>query len=306
MLDLASIVEQCVAHATPVPGAGGVATYIPALARADPSRLGMAVATLDGAVHAAGDADERFTIQSISKIFTLTLALEERDADLWKRVGREPSGSAFNSLVQLEYEHGIPRNPLINAGALVVTDVLISALGTRALDRVLRFTRDRAADSSIEVDEEVAASERSTGFRNVALATFLRSFGNLENDPGEVLDVYFRQCSISMTCRQLARAALYLANRGVDPVTGEAVVSVRRARRINALMLTCGHYDASGDFAFRVGLPGKSGVAGGIVAIVPGRMAIAVWSPALNEQGSSLAGVAALEAFTTRTELSVF
>ncbi len=306
MTDLAEIVARCVAQAVPVPGAGSVASYIPALARADASKLGMAVATLDGEICTAGDADERFTIQSISKLFTLTLALEFRDADLWQRVGREPSGSAFNSLIQLEHDHGIPRNPLINAGALVVTDVLVSALGADAFDRILRFARERAADPSIDVDEEVAQSERTTGFRNAAMASFLRSFGNLENDPAVVLETYFRQCSISMTCRQLARAALYLANRGVDPVTHESVVSVRRARRINALMLTCGHYDASGDFAFRVGFPGKSGVAGGVVAIVPNRMAIAVWSPALNKQGSSLAGVAALEAFATHTELSVF
>jgi glutaminase len=288
-------------------GLGQVATYIPALARVDPRRFGLAVATCDGRMVCTGDAEAPFSIQSISKVFTLTLALEQLGAALWHRVGREPSGSRFNSIVRLEQEHGIPRNPLINPGALVVTDALLEGSDTAAtIGRILRFLRERADDPSVDIDPEVARSEGETGFLNASLANFLRAYGNLHNDVAAVLEVYFNQCALRMSCRQLARAGLYLAADGADPWTGVKVATPVRARRINAIMMTCGHYDASGEFAFRVGLPGKSGVGGGILAIAPGKAAIAVWAPGLNAAGTSQVGVMALERLAALTGWSVF
>ena len=306
-MDLRAILEETQAFLEPQIGTGRVADYIPALARVDPRKFGIAVVDLEGKVTAVGDASDRFSIQSVSKVFTLTLALNKRGGDLWQRVGREPSGSPFNSIVQLEQERGIPRNPFINAGALAVSDVV---LGTRsaaaAIEEITAFIRRTSQDDSVAVDPEVAASERETGFRNASLANFMKGFSNLENPVEAVLEVYFRQCAIAMNCVQLARCALFLANGGEDPVTGREIVSAERARRINALMLTCGHYDASGDFAFRVGLPGKSGVGGGILAVVPNRCAVAVWSPGLNANGNSLVGTLALEQLAAKAGWSVF
>jgi len=288
-------------------GRGRVASYIPALARIDPRHFGLAVATCDGGAAVAGDADVRFSIQSISKVFTLTLALERLGSDLWKRVGREPSGSPFNSIVQLEQEHGIPRNPLINAGALVVADTLLGAgEPDAAIASIVGLLRRLAEDESVAIDPEVAQSEADTGFLNASLANFLRASNNLEHPVADVLRVYFNQCSLAMSCRQLARAALFLANGGVDPLTGAKVSTPQRSRRINAVMMTCGHYDVSGDFAFRVGLPGKSGVGGGILAIAPRHGAVAVWSPGLNAAGASLVGVLALQRLAALTGWSVF
>jgi glutaminase len=288
-------------------GRGRVADYIPALARVDPRHFGIAVATCDGRRAAAGDAETPFSIQSLSKVFTLTLALERLGGSLWRRVGREPSGSAFNSIVQLEREKGVPRNPLINAGALVVTDALMAGDGAeRTIAAITGFMRQRAHDPSIGIDPEVADSEGETGFRNASLANFLRASDNLVNPVGEVLSVYFTQCSIAMSCRQLATAGLYLANGGVDPRDRARVTTPVRARRVNAIMMTCGHYDASGEFAFRVGLPGKSGVGGGILAIAPRRGAITVWSPGLNSAGTSFVGALALARLASLTGWSVF
>lgn len=295
------------AEVAPLVGTGRVADYIPALAEVDPNKFAIAVATPDGAVATAGDADEPFSIQSVSKVFTLTMALERLGAALWARVGREPSGTAFNSIVQLEREQGIPRNPLINAGAIVVTDALLA--GREPMDVVadlVAFVRARAADPNVYVDRIVAVSEARTGSRNRALANFMASFGNMENPVDKALEAYFHQCALAMSCRQLARAGLYLACDGHDPVARVDVVTPERCRRINAIMLTCGHYDASGEFAFKVGLPGKSGVGGGILAIAPGKASVAVWSPGLNEVGNSLVGTAALEALVRRTGWSVF
>ena len=288
-------------------GRGKVADYIPALARIDPKNFAIAIATCDGRTAQAGGAHLPFSIQSISKVFTLTMALNKLGANLWDRVGREPSGSRFNSIVQLEAEKGIPRNPLINAGALVVTDALLAAGSPVAMiAEITDFMRQQADDPSVSVDVEVAASEEQTGFRNASLANFLRAFGNLNSTVTDVLQVYFNQCALHMNCRQLARAGLFLAHGGVDPINHAKVTTPLRARRINALMMTCGHYDASGEFAFRVGLPGKSGVGGGILAIAPGRAAIAVWSPGLNPSGTSLVGAMALERLVSLTKWSVF
>jgi glutaminase len=288
-------------------GHGKVADYIPALARVDPKHFGMAAMTVDGQAAAVGDADIPFSIQSISKVFTLTMALERVGADLWSRVGREPSGSRFNSMVRLEQEHGIPRNPLINAGALVVSDVLLGqGLPHGAIGRITDFLREVSGDPSVSIDMEVAQSEADTGFLNASLANFLKAKGNLGGKVEDVLDVYFHQCALAMSCRQLARAALYLAGDGLDPIARTRVTTAVRARRINAVMMTCGHYDASGEFAFRVGLPGKSGVGGGILAVAPDKGAVAVWSPGLNTAGTSHLGALALERFAALAGWSVF
>jgi glutaminase len=301
------LLAEVLAAAAPHRAAGKVADYIPALAKVDPGKLGIAVADRDGRVWSAGDCGEPFSIQSISKVFMLALVLKRVGPDLWDKVGREPSGSAFNSIVQLESERGKPRNPLINPGAMVVTDQLI---GDRSADDaiadLLALLRGQARDESIAVDEEVAASEAATGARNRALAWFMKSFGTLSNEVDTVAGAYFRQCAVAMSCRQLARAGLFLAFDGKDPETGARVTTSARSRRINSVMMLCGHYDNSGEFAFRVGLPGKSGVGGGILAIAPGHASIAVWSPALNPAGTSAAGAAALEALVERTGWSVF
>lgn len=306
-MDMQAIVDQVYSELTPRIGEGKVADYIPELAKVPPNQLGIAVATVSGELYVAGDAATPFSIQSISKVFMLTLALGKVGEGIWKRVGREPSGSAFNSIVQLEHESGIPRNPFINAGAIAVADVVLAGHQPKeAIGELLRFIRYVADDETISIDNTVAKSETATGYRNFALANFMRSFGNLDHPVEQVLGVYFHQCALSMTCRQLARAGLYLANRGINPLTGHSVVSPKRARRINALMLTCGHYDGSGDFAYHVGLPGKSGVGGGIMAIAPGDAAIAVWSPGLNKVGNSALGSAALELIAQKTGWSVF
>lgn len=307
MPDLATIIAEIAAEIADAPDRGRVADYIAPLATVDPQRFGIAVVEADGTCHLAGDADRPFSIQSVSKVFALTLALGAVGDQLWTRVGREPSGTAFNSIVQLETEHGIPRNPFINAGAIVVADVLLGRYEPReALAELLRFVRAAAGDDAIFIDETVARAEAETGYRNLALASYMRAFGNLHHPPERTLGVYFHQCALAMTCRQLALAGRYLMAGGRNPSTGRNIVSAQRARRINALMLTCGHYDGSGEFAFRVGLPGKSGVGGGILAIAPGIASIAVWSPGLNERGNSQLGTLALERLAQRTGWSVF
>jgi glutaminase len=305
MMDWQTHIDRIANDIKPQLRQGHVATYIDALARIPKNRFGMAVRTLDGQEFATGDGAVPFSIQSISKLFTLTMAMNFLGDRLWKRVGREPSGNPFNSLVQLEHEAGIPRNPLINAGAHVVTDC-IASLCSRPRQDIIGFVRHLAGDQSIDYDPEVAASERLSGHRNFALANFLKSFRNLDNDVDEVLDLYFHQCSISMSCLDLCRAASFLANDGIDPVSGEKIVHKARARRINSLMLTCGLYDAVGNFAFRVGLPAKSGVGGGIIAVWPGRLTVCVWSPGLDKSGNSLAGTRALELFARRTGATIF
>ena len=286
---------------------GEVATYIPELAGIDPAAFGLAVIDAEGRCVLGGDAETPFSIQSISKVFTLTLALGMAGDRVWRRVGREPSGSPFNSIVQLERERGVPRNPFINAGAIAITDLILSGHQPReALGEILRFIRGLADDPSIVIDKAVAASEQRTGFRNAALANYMKSFGVLDNPVDFTLGVYFLHCAIAMSCRQLATAARFLAHNGRNPATGHSVVQPERARRINAIMLTCGHYDGSGEFAYRVGLPGKSGVGGGILAVAPGKASIAVWSPGLDAAGNSHLGRIALEALTRRMGWSIF
>ncbi|MEV4616311.1 glutaminase [Kitasatospora sp. NPDC049258] len=283
---------------------GRVADYIPALAEADPEAFGMAIATVDGEVYGAGDCDQPFSIQSVSKLFTLALALAEGDDGLWRGVGREPSGNPFNSLVQLETEQGIPRNPFINAGALVVTDRLLELTGDAA-GAVRDFLRAESGRAGVDTDDAVAASEARHGHRNAALAHFIASYGNLRNPVDSVLVHYYAHCAIAASCRDLAMAGLFLARHGIR-MDGSRLLTRSEAKRINAVLLTCGTYDAAGEFAFRVGLPGKSGVGGGVLAVLPGRGSVCVWSPGLDAAGNSVLGVAALDALTTATGWSVF
>ncbi len=307
MADISCIITRIADEMKAATDRGTVADYIPALARVDPAHFGISVVLADGSVHSASNAETPFSIQSVSKVFTLTMALQKHGDELWKRVGREPSGSAFNSIIQLENEGGIPRNPFINAGAIVVSDIVLDGKEPRAaIGDVLRFVRMLASDEDINIDNEVANSEAATGFRNVALANYMKSFGNMDPYVEGALKLYFHQCALSLSCRQLAMAGRYLMNDGRHPGSGESIISPLLTRRINALMLLCGHYDGSGEFAFRVGIPGKSGVGGGILAIVPGKASIAVWSPGLNARGNSKLGTRALERLAEATGWSVF
>ena len=286
---------------------GKVADYIPQLACVDPNQFAISMVMNDGRTYSAGASEQLFSIQSISKVFTLTLALGKLGDGVWSRVGREPSGDPFNSIVQLEHEHGKPRNPFINAGAIAVADAIMMGHEPKeTLAEILHFVRFIANDDSICIDETVAQSELLTGDRNASLAHFIASFGRLKNPVDKVLGTYFHHCSIAMNCQQLAQAVVFLVADGNNPVTGVRVVSAQRARRINSLMMMCGHYDGSGEFAYRVGLPGKSGVGGGILAIAPGKASIAVWSPGLDSVGNSKLGTAALERLAQLTGWSVF
>jgi glutaminase len=306
-MDYQALVDGVLSDAESYRGHGDVPSQIPALAEVDVKKLGIAIALADGSTYVAGDADEPFSIQSISTIFTLSLTLGHIGAALWNHVGREPAGSPFNALVQLEEQKGKPRNPLTNAGAIVVCDRLIGRdTPDDAVEEILAFLRERSGDDGVSICARVAMSESKAGSLNRSLAHFLASYGNLQNPVEDVLSVYFRQCAIAMSCRQLAKAALYLAFDGTDPVTRQEICIPSRSRRINALMLTSGHYDNSGDVAFRIGLPGKSGSGGGILATVPGIGAVAVWSPGLNAARTSLAGLVALEKLVERTGWSVF
>ena len=283
---------------------GKQADYIPALARVNPEQFGMCLRLTNGREFTVEDADTRFSIQSISKVFALAMAMSLKGESIWERVGKEPSGTAFNSLVQLDFEKGFPRNPFINAGAIVIADVLMSEL-TDAGTTFLDFVRDISGNKTITYDREVARSEREYGFLNAAIANLLKSHGRIVNDLEEVLAFYFRMCSVTMSCRDLARA--FLAFTNVEPFNycGFPLTS-SQIKRLNAVMQTCGFYDEAGEFSYLVGLPGKSGVGGGIAAVCPGRYAVAVWSPRLNPKGNSVMGMKALELLTTRTEESIF
>lgn len=304
-MDYNSILSEIISDLNNIIGKGKVADYIPALAKTDPNKFGMSVSTVDGNHFHIGNSNEQFSIQSISKVFSLTLAFSKLGEKIWERVGREPSGNAFNSLIQLEYENGLPRNPFINAGALVITDMLIS-LFDDPYQELLNFIQQLSGSSEIKYDMDVAQSERENGYTNAALVNFLKSHGNIQNDVEKVLDVYFHHCSIIMTTEQLSNSFLFLSNHGLIPNSAERILTQSQAKRINALMLTCGTYDEAGDFAYLVGMPGKSGVGGGIAAIIPNELSVAVWSPGLNKKGNSMAGVRALELFTTKTGMSIF
>jgi glutaminase len=303
-LDFHAILEEIHADVKPLLGQGKVADYIPALAEIDPNQIGMAIVTIAGDCYSVGDADEKFSIQSISKVFNLALGIRILDEQIWERVGKEPSGSAFNSLVQLEYEKGIPRNPFINAGALVITDILLDHLDQPNIETI-EFVR-KLGCAEARVNKATVQSEKDCGFTNLALVNLMKAHGNINHAVDDVLDVYYHQCSIEMSCVELARSFLFLANGGIMPEKEQRFITASQAKRINAIMLTCGFYDEAGEFAYKVGLPGKSGVGGGIVAVIPGELAIAIWSPELNSRHNSVVGIRALELFTTRTGMSVF
>ena len=306
-LDYQALLDEIDADLRPQLGKEGkVASYIPALARVPVAQFGMALRTCDGAAATCGESAVPFSIQSVSKLFTLTLGMRLLGDALWERIHREPSGNPFNSLLQLESEQGVPRNPFINAGAIAVADRLLEKLGTDAKPALLEMLSGLAGEA-IAFDDEVAASEAATGFRNLALANLMKSFGKIDNTVAAVVDFYFHQCAVRMSCRQLACAAGYLCRDGAHPKgDADAVVNEHQARRLNALMLTCGTYDAAGEFAYRIGLPCKSGVGGGIVAVVPDTLTLCVWSPAVDASGNSVLGTRALELFASRSGLSIF
>lgn len=304
-IDYQEILESIYHEIKPLFGQGEVASYIPALANVLPDRFAMSLHLFDGRVYSVGEADFRFSIQSISKVFAFTLALKHYRSSLYERVGHEPSGDPFNSLVQLEYEHGIPRNPFINAGAIVTIDALYSIYKEKTFKQILSFI-EKLTYKKIDYDKEVFESELDCGYLNFALINMIKSYGNIKNPTQDVIETYFKQCSVKMNTKELAKSMLFLAHHGKNPLTKERIIRNSTAKRINSVMLTCGHYDASGDFAYRVGLPGKSGVGGGIVAIIPNKMALCAYSPRLNKYGNSLIGTKALELFTTKTGMSIF
>lgn len=299
------LLQEVLDQVRPLTHQGKVADYIPALAEVAADHLGIAVCLRDGTLYQAGDAETRFSIQSISKALSLTVALTRYDdSEIWQRVGKEPSGQPFNSLVQLELEQGKPRNPFINAGALVICDLLETRL-TAPRQRMLEIVRQLSQQPDINYDRHVARSEFEHSARNAAIAWLMKSFGNFDNDVTSVMQTYFHYCSLSMNCIELARSFVYLANQGLT-LDGSRMITPRQARQINALMITSGMYDGAGEFAWRVGMPAKSGVGGGIIAVIPGEMSIAVWSPGLDSAGNSLAGTAALECLTDKLGRSIF
>ena len=304
-MDFKTIIEEIYHNIKRVENKGELASYIPELAYINPENFGIHISTLEQNNFGIGNYEEKFSIQSIAKVLSLSLAYRMVGEKIWERLDVEPSGTPFNSLVQLEVDNGIPRNPFINAGAIVISDILISNLENPKAD-FLAFVRGLSDNSELNYSNEVASSEKEIGFRNIALCNFIKSFGNIKNDPTEVLDFYFDLCSLEMTCKELSDSFLFLANNGRRIIDDIAILTKSQSKRINALMQTCGFYDESGEFAFKVGLPGKSGVGGGIIAVHPNQYAIAVWSPKLNPKGNSYRGMLFLEEFTTRSELSIF
>lgn len=299
------ILENIHREIEPYAHIGKQADYIPALAKVNPDQFGMCISTIQGETFMHGQATVPFSIQSISKVFSLALCLSFEGDNLWRRVGKEPSGTAFNSLVQLEVEKGIPRNPFINAGALVLTDVLLKHLKVPE-EEYIRFIRAVSGNDSINYNEEVALSERENGYLNAAIVNLLKYHHNIDHDIERVLHFYFLQCSVEMSCYDLSKAFLSFANHKQAFTFGNITLTSSQVKRINAIMQTCGFYDEAGEFSYLVGLPGKSGVGGGIAAVHPLRYSVAVWSPRLNRKGNSVMGIKALELLTTQTQESIF
>jgi glutaminase len=303
--DYQKVLDEIAHEVRPLLSQGKVADYIPALAEVDPEQFSIAIYTTDGETVCAGDCSQRFTIQSVSKVMTLTMALQRYGDELWHRVGKEPSGTAFNSLTQLEFEKGIPRNPFINAGAIVTCDALYSRLSA-PMHSMLETFRLLAGNRGVVIDKKVANSEYEFRHRNAAMAHLMKSFGNFENEVDDVLWAYFNFCSIELNCIELAKAYNFLANKGVDYSSGKRVLSSRQNKQLNSLLFTSGLYDAAGDFGYRVGMPGKSGVSGTILAVLPNKFTVAVYSPGLNSFGNSVAGIAALELLSKKLDISIF
>ena len=284
---------------------GSIADYIPELAKVNANKFGIALLDNEQNVYKIGDAQENFSIQSISKVISTAIIFSKIGNELWKRVGFEPSGNSFNSLVQLEYENGIPRNPFINAGALVIADLMLEHF-ENPKEYFLNFVRELSNNDSIQYNKNVAQSEKENGYRNAALVNFIKSFDNIKNEPNDVLDFYFHQCSIEMNCIDLAKLFQVFANNGVISKEKTIFLTTSQCKKMNALMQMCGFYDQAGEFTFKVGLPGKSGVGGGVVAVFPNNYTVAVWSPKLNKKGNSYYGLETLERLTTITEASIF
>lgn len=299
------ILENIYQEIQPYAQTGQQADYIPALAKINPNQFGMCIHTIQGETFMQGQAITSFSVQSISKVFSLAMCLSLEGENLWRRVGKEPSGTAFNSLVQLEVEKGIPRNPFINAGAIVMTDILLNRL-KHPEEEYLRFVRAISGNEAIDYHEDVALSERENGYLNAAIANLLKYHHNIDNDIERVLHFYFLQCSIEMCCYDLSKAFLPFANHQQSFAFENIMLTSSQVKRINAIMQTCGFYDEAGEFSYLVGLPGKSGVGGGIAAIYPLRYSVAVWSPRLNQKGNSVMGIKALEVLTTQTKESIF
>ncbi len=304
-IDYQKIIENIYTDILSKENLGKVPDYIPEIACIDENKFGVNFTNLKHESFGIGDFQEKFSIQSISKVFALSFVYEKVGEKLWERVDVEPSGNAFNSLTQLESDNGIPRNPFINAGALVICDVLLE-ISENPKEELLQFIRNLAEDESIFFNDKVALSELQNSYRNTAMCNYMKSFGNITNGPDSVIDLYCYLCSIEMTCAQLSKSFLFLTNGGKNPANLDQVLSLSKAKRINAILLTCGFYDESGEFSFLVGLPGKSGVGGGIMALYPQNYCITVWSPKLNEKGNSYRGMKFLEEFTTQTGESIF
>ncbi|WP_134699434.1 glutaminase A [Ammoniphilus sp. YIM 78166] len=287
---------------------GKVADYIPALGRADPDDLAIAIHYPDGQCVSAGDIQKTFTLQSISKVISLALVLMDRGFDyVFKRVGMEPTGDPFNSIIKLETVNPArPLNPMINAGALVVTHMIKGASVEEKFQRLLAFVQEMANDSTIGYSSEVAQSEFETAHLNRALAYFLKQHKSLDEDVEELMNLYTKQCAIEMNCLDLARIGMVFAMDGADPLSGKQVIPIDIARICKTFMVTCGMYNASGEFAIKIGIPAKSGVSGGIMGAVPGKFGIGIFGPSLNEQGNSMAGIRLLELLSKNFHLSMF
>jgi len=304
-MDYQELIEEVYHEVNKLELKGKVADYIPELAKVNSDQFGIALVDLEGKVYGVGDYKTPFSIQSISKVHTLTMVFHVFNSKLWTRVNVEPSGNPFNSIAQLEFEKGIPRNPFINAGALVIADALTSKFEDPKT-QIINFINDISGDKCVSINEEVRISELKHSERNIAMAYFLKAYGNFYNDVQEVLETYVSQCAIEMSCVDLAKSFSFLANDGYSIFAKRNIVTESSARRINALMLTCGFYDESGEFAYRVGLPGKSGVGGGVGAVMPHKFSVAVWSPELNDKGNSVKSIKALELLTDKLKFSLF
>lgn len=298
------ILKDLPAQMVPFFSEGKVADYIPALSNVPKERFGIATAQVDQSCYSAGDSDESFSLQSITKVFALTLAVQSMGDRIWEKIGRRLSAKAFNSIMPIEEADGLPRNPFTNEGAIAMTDLLLT-LDNRYLKKLVKFARQFSGNGTVDYDMNVAISEKQNGHRNAAIAYFLKSYQILQNPVEQVLENYFIQCSLAMSCVELSRSLAFLANHGKDPFQKIQVLTPSQTRRLNALLLMFGTYDAAGEFVFRIGLPGKTGVGGGIIAVVPGKMTIAVWSPGLDRYGTSVVGLHALERLTEKSDLSI-
>lgn len=286
---------------------GRVATYIPELAKNNPNDLGVYLITLDGKEYYAGDHDKKFTMQSVSKVLTLMLSLMDNGKKVFEKVGMEPTGDGFNSIVNLEIKDiHKPFNPMINAGAIATTSLIKGNTIDEKLNRIVDFTRKLANNPNIEINEKTFLSEKETGHRNRALAYFMKSYDIIEGNVEEILDIYFSQCSIEVTCKDIANISCVLANDGISIHTGERLVAKEICKIAKTIMSTCGLYDASGEFAVHIGIPAKSGVGGGIMAAVPHKMGIGVYGPALDEKGNSIAGIQILKELSEKLELTIY